>query len=70
MTNKAQRAADMHQFIVNQLAAGRTVYLQTALRTTVLKTKHLPMVRVHNGALEIQSGGKWLDYTYTQLTAQ
>jgi len=54
----------MYAFIVEQATAGKTVYLQTALKTTAIKKKHLPQVRVLNGSLEIQSGKRWLDYTW------
>lgn len=69
-TAKAERAAKMLAFITEQANAGRTVYLATALRVTSLKRKHLPQVRVHNGALEIQCGKRWIDYTYTQVSAR
>jgi hypothetical protein len=71
MTTKAETAARMYTFIVEQATAGKTVYLQTPLRTTTIKKKHLNMVRVQNGALEIQHGKRWLDYTYVnKLSAQ
>jgi len=68
--SKAEQAAAMYAFIVEQCNAGKTCYLATALRVTTIKAKHLPMVRLHNGALQIQRGRAWLDYTYTKLSAQ
>lgn len=60
---KAEIAAKRYAFIVEQANAGRTVYLQTQLRTTTIKKKHLPQVRLHNDCLEIQCGKRWIDYT-------
>lgn len=68
---KAERAAKIFAFITEHASAGKTVYLQTALRTTVIKKKHLPQVRLRNDCLEIQSGKRWLDYTYVdKVSAQ
>lgn len=64
MTTKTERAEKMFAFINEQANAGKTVYLQTALRITSLKRKHLPQVRVRDGALEIQCGKRWIDYTW------
>lgn len=61
--SKAEVAERRYAFIVEQANAGKTVYLQTALRTTIVKKKHLPQVRLHNGCLEIQCGKRWIDYT-------
>jgi len=61
---KAERAAKMFAFIIENANAGRTVYLQTALRITSLKKNHLPQVRVKDDSLEIQCGKRWIDYTY------
>jgi hypothetical protein len=61
---KTERATRMFDFITAQANAGRTVYLQTALRITSLKRKNLPQVRVHNDSLEIQCGKRWIDYTW------
>jgi len=69
METKQQRAEAMYAFIVEQTKAGRTCYLSTPLRRTVIKEKHLPMIRVRGAALEIQSGKNWLDYTFTKLEA-
>lgn len=68
-TQKADRAAKMLAFITEHANAGRTVYLATHTRVTSIKRKHLPQVRVRNGALEVQCGRQWLDYTYTQVSA-
>lgn len=64
---KAQR---MYDFIVAQTAAGRTCYLATALRVTKIQAKHMDQVRVKGNALEIQCGKRWIDYTYTTLSAE
>lgn len=70
MNTTKTRAEKMLSFIVENANAGRTVYLHTALRITSIKRKHLPQVRVHNGALEIQCGKRWIDYTWVnKLTA-
>lgn len=67
---RADRAAKMLAFITENVNAGRTVYAATALKVTKIQKKHLAQVRVRNGALEVQHGSKWLDYSYTKLTAQ
>lgn len=67
--NKAERAEAMLKFINEAIASGRTVYLSTALRAYKISRKHLSMVRVHNGSLEVQHGKNWLDATYTNLSA-
>lgn len=64
VVTKAERAAKMFTFITENANAGRTVYLQTALRITSLKAKNLPQVRVKNDSLEIQCGKRWIDYTW------
>lgn len=61
--SKAEVAEARYAFIVKHATAGKTVYLHTALRITVVKKKHLPQVRLHNGCLEIQCGNRWIDYT-------
>jgi hypothetical protein len=63
------RAEQMFAFIDKQLASGRTCYLSTALRVTKLTAKHRDLIRVRNGALEIRTGKRWTDYTYTSLRA-
>lgn len=59
-------------FIKTHVAAGRTVYLSTALRHTVIaNAKHLALVRVKGNNLQIQMGKQgWLNYDYAKLTAQ
>lgn len=69
-TPKAERAQAMHDFIHKHAGEGKTVYLQTPLRTTAIKKKHLGMVRLRNGALEVQHGKKWLDHSHSHCTAQ
>jgi hypothetical protein len=65
------RAAKMLAFITEHANAGRTVHLATALRVTVIKQKHLSMVRVRSGALEVSCGNQgWLNYTYAHLSTQ
>ena len=64
------RAEEMMAFIVANLNAGRTCYLATMTKVTMLKKKHLVQVRVRGNALEIQCGKRWLDYTHTGLSAQ
>ena len=64
------RADEMMAFIVANLNAGRTCYLATMTKVTMLKKKHLVQVRVRGNALEIQCGKRWLDYTHTGLSAQ
>lgn len=65
------RAEKMFAFITANALAGKTVYLQTSARTTIIRKKHLPQVRVNGRALEIQHGKRWLDYTYVdKVSAQ
>lgn len=65
------RAQMMFDFITTNANAGRTVYLQTSARTTVIRKKHLAQVRVNGAALEIQCGRKWIDYTWVdKVSAQ
>ena len=58
------------EWIKDQIDAGRTVYLSTSIRRTKITRKHIEMVRVRGNALEVCCGGKWLDYSYTQISAQ
>jgi hypothetical protein len=60
------RAEKIYEFIQTEAKAGKTVILQTALRNTSLKAKHLPQVKLSadKARLLIQSGKSWLDYTY------
>ena len=57
-------------WIKARIAEGRTVYLSTQMRAYKITAKHLAQLRVRGNALEIQSGAKWLDASYTQISAQ
>lgn len=69
-TAKAERATKMLAFITEQANAGRTCYLATPLRVISVKAKHLPMIRVRGDSLEVQQGKRWVDATYTNLSAR
>lgn len=56
-------------WIKAQIAAGRTVYLSTAYRATKITAKHVDLIRVRGNALEVKHGKRWIDYSYTQITA-
>ena len=66
----SKQAQAKFDWIKAQIDAGKTVYLATQLRITKITAKHLPMVRVHGEALEIQHGKRWIDYSYTKVSAQ
>jgi hypothetical protein len=63
------RVRKQYAWIVAQTEAGRTVYLTTALRSTKITAKHLPMVKATKTGLMIQSGKQWIDYSLTKITA-
>jgi hypothetical protein len=60
------RAEKIYDFIQTETRAGKTVILQTALRNTAVKAKHLAQVKLSADKTRvlIQSGKSWLDYTY------
>lgn len=62
-------AAEKFEWIKNQIAAGRTVYLATYTGATKITAKHLPQVRVNGDNLEVQHGRKWLNHNYSKLSA-
>jgi hypothetical protein len=57
-------------FIQEHLAAGRTVYIQTALRTWKLSKKHADMVKVSGESLYLQNGKRWDCADYCKISAQ
>jgi hypothetical protein len=63
------RVRKQYAWIVARIEAGRTVYLTTALRSTKITAKHLPMVKATKTGLMIQSGKQWIDYSLTKITA-
>jgi hypothetical protein len=65
--NNAQEKLD---WIKARIAEGHTVYLATQLRVTKIAAKHLPLVRVRGNALEIRCGSRWIDYSYTRISAR
>lgn len=65
------RAEKIYEFIVVNVAAGRTATLWTALKGTSIRKHNLPQVRVRGNALEIQCGKRWIDYTWiSRATAE
>lgn len=66
--NEFDRVAETYSKIVDALNENKTVYFQTRLNTTAVKKKHLKMIRLRNNAIEIQSGKRWLDYSYCLIT--
>ena len=66
--NEFDHVAETYTEIVDALNANKTVYFQTRSRITVVKKKHLGMIRLRNNAIEIQSGKRWLDASYCHIT--
>ena len=65
------RADKIMAFIVENVNAGRCVTLWTQTKGTALRKKNLSQVRVRGAALEIQSGKRWIDYTWvSKVTAE
>lgn len=56
-------------FIKEHLEAGRTVYVQTHLRTWKLSKKHADMVKVSGSSLYMQNGKSWDCIDYCKLSA-
>lgn len=76
MTNdqmKANRFARWHiarrkvAFIREQLAAGRTIYICTALRATKLSAKHADMVKATKSGAYLQAGKSWVCIDYCAI---
>jgi hypothetical protein len=65
--NTAERK---NSFINEHLAAGRTVYIQTALRTWKLSRKHTAMVKVSGKSIYMQNGKRWDCIDYCKISAQ
>jgi hypothetical protein len=68
--NNAQK---IFAFITEHCNAGKTVTLWTWTKGTSIKKKHLAMVKLSadGKTLWIQSGKRWLDYTYvSRVTAE
>jgi hypothetical protein len=65
-TKQAEQKLD---WIKARIAEGHAVYFSTHLRRTKITAKHLPLIRVRNGSLEIQCGKHWIDYSYANLSA-
>ena len=69
--------ADKLEWITARLAEGRTVYLGTAMRCTVIKPKTWaaweragrPLVRVHGGSLQMIERNAYVCADYCNLTA-
>jgi hypothetical protein len=58
-----------YEWIKARLDEGSTVYLATQLRVTKIQPKHLDLIRVRGNALEIKCGKRWIDYSYTNISA-
>jgi hypothetical protein len=64
-------AQQKFEWITARIAEGRTVYLSTQLRATKITAKHLDaVVRVRGNALEVRNGSRWIDYSYTSISAR
>ncbi len=57
-------------WITSQVNAGATVYLSSHTRATKITRKHLPLLKATKSGLLVKCGKKWIDYTYTQITAR
>lgn len=70
------KASDMDEatrklnWIRVQIAAGRTVYLTTYTKVTKITRRTLSQVRATEGRLEVQHGRRWLDHSYSRLSAK
>lgn len=59
------------EWIKARIAEGRTVYLSTHARHTVIKAKHLPLVRVVGENLQVLQGKQgWLNHNLSRLSAR
>lgn len=63
-------AQEKLDWIKARLAEGRTVYLSTYTRATVIKARHLPQIRARDGNLEVQHGRRWLNHNFSGITAR
>lgn len=61
---------DKLNWIQERIAEGRTVYLSTTTRHTLIRAKHLPLVRATDKALEVCNSGTWINHNYSKLSAQ
>jgi len=64
------RGETMCAWIKERLAEGRSVYVQTPLRTTEIKPKHADLVRVHKGNCQVRRGKAWDIIDWTRVTAR
>lgn len=51
-------------WIVARCEEGLTVYFQTPLRVTTIKSKHLPLLKATQRGLWLKCGTKWVDYSH------
>ena len=68
--NPETRGETMCAWIKARLAEGQSVYVQTQLRTTVIKPKNADLVRSHKGHCQIARGKKWDIIDYTRVSAR
>lgn len=57
-------------FIHEHLAAGRTIYIATALKAWKLSKKHAAMVKVSGESIYLQRGKNWDCIDYCQISAE
>lgn len=64
------RGEVIHKWISNRLSEGKSVFIQTALRTWKVSSKHKDMLRVRGEHCELQCGKRWDSINYCKITAQ
>lgn len=66
---KMAKARRMFRFIISNLAAGNSVSLTTATRSTNYKAKHIDMFRLAGGSVYVQRGKNWDCINGVRVTA-
>lgn len=66
------RATKIWDFIKLHTDAGRTVYIKTATRITIIKAKHVAagLIRVRNGHVEVVRGKHWDSVNFCSFEAR
>jgi hypothetical protein len=64
------RGKIIYEWILKQIADGRTVYAATAWKVIKIQKKHLPLVRYHNGHCEVARGKNWDSINFCKITAE
>ena len=68
METKDKRG-EMYHFIVDNLNAGKSVLVQTALRATEYKKKHAKMFQLRANGVFVQRGKSWDCIDYCKISA-